>query len=137
MKKRTKRDSRGFTLIEVIITIVIVAILGTFLVSYMSGGITKSSIPVIWVKQEFNLFETMEKITVDYQKAVSSTSFASSELDTFRSAITPPQGMTVTPDYINIARGDGTLTTEDSTTGLILRVKLQKGDQSVTALFTR
>ena len=137
MKKQTKRNSRGFTLIEVIVTIVIVAILGTFLVSYMSGGIAKSSIPVIWVKQEFNLFETMEKITVDYQKAVSSTSFSSSDMDTFRSTITPPLGMTVTSDYINIARGDGTITTENSASGLILRVNLQKGDQKVTALFTR
>jgi prepilin-type N-terminal cleavage/methylation domain-containing protein len=137
MKKRTIRNSGGFTLIEVIVTIVIAAILGTFLVSYMSGGIVKSSIPVIWVKQEFNLFETMEKITGDYQKAVSSAPFTSSKLDTFRSTITPPQGMTVTQDYINIARGDGTLTASNSTDGYILRVKLQKGDQTITALFTR
>ena len=136
MKKRTKRNSRGFTLIEVIVTIVIVAILGTLLVSYMSGGIAKSGLPVIWVKQEFNIFETMEKITADYQKALLST-FSLSDFATNKVAPYAGGGMTVTSDFINIDKDSGALTTSDSTNGLILRVELQKGDQSVTAFFTR
>ena len=138
MKKRTTKNSKGFTLIEVIVTIVIAAILGTFLVSYMSGGITKSSIPVIWVKQEFNVFETMEKITADYRNAVSSSSFNLNTFATTIKATYETEGITVTNnDYINIDRTTGTPTASDSTNGLILRVKLQKGDQSVTSLFTR
>ena len=136
MKKRTTKNSKGFTLIEVIVTIVIAAILGTFLVSYMAGGIEKSGLPVIWVKQEFNIFETMEKITADYQKALLS-SFSLSDFATNKVAPYAGGGMTVTSDFINIDKSSGDLTASDSTNGLILRVKLQKGDQSVTAFFTR
>jgi len=138
MKKRIRKYSKGFTLIEVIVSIVIVAILGTVLVSYMAAGIEKSGLPVIWVRQEFNIFQTMEKITADYQKALLSSPFSLGDFTTDKVAPYAGGGMTVTTDYINIDRGDGTLTTGlISTTGLILRVKLQKGDQTVTALFTR
>ena len=136
MKKRTKRNSRGFTLIEVIVIIVFVAILGTLLVSYMSGGVVKSSLPVVWVKQEYNIFETMEKISVDYQNALSST-FSLGDFATNKVAPYAGGGMTVTTDYINIDRTTGDLDASDSTNGLILRVKLQKGEPTVTAFFTR
>ena len=136
MKKET-RNPNGFTLIEVIIAIVLVAILGTVLVSYMSGGISKSGLPVVWVKQEFDIYKTMEKITADYQKALLSSPF---DLHAFQTDKVTPYAsgnMTVTTDYLNINRTSGAQATADYTSGLILRVTLQKGDQSVTALFTR
>lgn len=137
MKKRTSKNSKGFTLIEVILTIVIVAILGTVLVSYMSGGIAKSSLPVIWVKQEFNIVQTMEKITADYQQALLSSPFNLGDFAANKVAPYAGGGMTVTNNFVNIDRTTGVLSASDSANGLILRVKLQKGDQSVTALFTR
>jgi prepilin-type N-terminal cleavage/methylation domain-containing protein len=137
MKRKSERSSSGFTLIEVIVSIIIVAILGTFLVSYMAGGITKSSLLINTVKQEFEIFKVMEQITADYQKKVPSSS---SELLSFESNITSEyntNGVTVSCAFINIDRTDGTFSSSDSTNGLILRVMLQKGDQSIAAFFTR
>lgn len=48
MKKlmRNRRTENGFTLLEVIITITVAAILGSFLVSFMGTAFTKSSDPI-------------------------------------------------------------------------------------------
>jgi prepilin-type N-terminal cleavage/methylation domain-containing protein len=132
-------NKKGFTLIEVIIALVVVAILGTLMVSYYQGGIQKSGIPVIWVTQEFQIFQAMERITADYKKALSDgTSFSSFEatITTANTAGNYGTGLVMTADYINISTG-GTISPSDSTNGLILRVTLQKGDQSVTSLFTK
>jgi hypothetical protein len=103
----------------------------------MAGGITKSSLLINTVKQEFEIFKVMEQITADYQKNIPSSS---SDLSSFESNITSKynvNGVTVSCAFINIDRTDGTFPVADSTTGLILRVKLQKGDQSIAAFFTR
>ena len=141
MKRRNPEGLRsGFTIIEVIITLLVAAIMGSMLVSYMSGGIMRSSQPLVMVKREFNIYETLEKITADYQNDVPSNM---AELATFASNIASTYNtgdMTLSSDYIDIARvGGGTTVvgTPTTTTGLILRVTLQQGDQSVVAYFTR
>ena len=57
-------------------------------------------------------------------------------VDTANTAGNYGTGLVMTADYINISTG-GTISPSDSTNGLILRVTLQKGDQSVTSLFTK
>jgi prepilin-type N-terminal cleavage/methylation domain-containing protein len=61
------RSKKGFTLIELIITIVIVAILGTFLVTFMTS-VPKSVTPVIQTQNLAAAQAVMEKITADYER---------------------------------------------------------------------
>jgi len=66
MKKRRNHFESGFTLIEVIITLVVVAVVAAGMVAYFGTSITKSSLPVSRLQAAGNLNEIMEKITADY-----------------------------------------------------------------------
>ena len=57
---------RGFTLIEVIVTITIAAILASFLVTFMGTGIIKSSDPVYQAKNLAEAEIALEKISANY-----------------------------------------------------------------------
>ncbi len=57
---------KGFTLIEIIITLVVAGILGTFLVSFMGSALTKSAEPVTRAKQMYELQQVMEGIKASY-----------------------------------------------------------------------
>jgi prepilin-type N-terminal cleavage/methylation domain-containing protein len=65
------RSKKGFTLLEVIIVVVIAAILGSLLFSFMGTAVTKSGVPV---NQTRNLGTTMgniETITATYASYLS------------------------------------------------------------------
>jgi prepilin-type N-terminal cleavage/methylation domain-containing protein len=59
--------ARGFTLIEVIVALVVAAILGTMLVTFMSTGITQSVRQVFSVKNTYDIGKVMENITAHYK----------------------------------------------------------------------
>jgi prepilin-type N-terminal cleavage/methylation domain-containing protein len=56
----------GFTLVEVIIALVVVAIVAAMMATYFGTSITQSSAPVFRLKAAGNLNQIMEKITTDY-----------------------------------------------------------------------
>ena len=62
----SKHGKKGFTLIEVIVTLLIAAILGTFLVTFMGTAVTKSGEPVARSKQLYELQQVMENIKSTY-----------------------------------------------------------------------
>ncbi len=66
MGLRKKDSGSGFTLIETIITIVIVAFVVTMLMVYFGNGIIHSSDPIARLNAEANLAQVMEKITLQY-----------------------------------------------------------------------
>ncbi len=61
-----KNGSRGFTLLEAIITLIVASILGTILVSYMGTAMTGSAqLPYRQVKV-YEMNQVMDNITADY-----------------------------------------------------------------------
>jgi prepilin-type N-terminal cleavage/methylation domain-containing protein len=140
--RRFHKSARGFSLVELIVTLVVAAILGTILVVYMSGGITKSGIPLIWVKQEFGVYRAMERITAVYQNDLKTTPFSlttfknkidtTGEVNTICGSDTCIDNVTVVNTAFPLAGG-----TETGTDTNIIKVTLRKGDQSLTSLFTQ
>jgi len=63
---------RGFTLVEIIITLVLSAILGTILVQLGGTALTKSSSTVLNAMYEVNVQRVMEGIVADYSAKKSS-----------------------------------------------------------------
>ena len=66
MKPRENDSESGFTLIEVIITIVIVAVVAAMMTSYFGTSITQSSIPIFRLNAVASLNEILEKISAQY-----------------------------------------------------------------------
>lgn len=69
MKKRTAfhYDQRGFTLLEVIITLVIAAIFGSMLIQFTGTSMSRSADTVERVRNGSTLVRTIESITKDYR----------------------------------------------------------------------
>lgn len=68
MMRRARHDPRGFTLIEIIITLVVAAILGTMIITYFGTAFLESGTPINRLKASANLHQVMENITADYNQ---------------------------------------------------------------------
>jgi len=66
MNPKSSGCPRGFTLIEMIVTLVIVAVLGSMFYVYFGKGFTESVTPVNRLKQSTALHRVMQNITADY-----------------------------------------------------------------------
>lgn len=66
MKSKSSGCPSGFTLIEMIVTLVIVAVLGSMFYVYFGKGFTESVTPVNRLKQSTALHRVMQNITADY-----------------------------------------------------------------------
>jgi prepilin-type N-terminal cleavage/methylation domain-containing protein len=142
-----KRSNFGFSLIEIIITLVIGAILGTIMVTYMGAHVTNSTIPLLRVQQSTGLVQVFENITADYnrlntQDINNSTSIALSTLLTNISNGNDSSNNTfygiytiVYNNYISFdANGNEILNSNEDR---ILKVHLKNGDMALTTLFTK
>lgn len=148
MKKRPvclyKTD--GFTLIEIVISLILLAVVGSFLIQLINIAIGQSSAPIAAIKQGLELTEIMEKITADYQWVVLTDAAA---LQTFKQRVEDGNDPTnipyfgtykVTAKYINFSANGAdfheadTACTADCDT---LKITISKGDQHLTALFTK
>ena len=90
MKTRKNNLESGFTLIEVIITFVVVAVVAAMMAVYFGTSFTKSSLPISRMTAAENLSQIMEKITADYNNAPATWSPS-----TAYTASTPPAAPTV------------------------------------------
>jgi len=141
--------SGGFTLIEVIVTLIVAAILGTILVNFMGSTMTGSVQPLLGVQNANTAGQVMENIITDYNKLNfddigNSTTVALSTLKTHVQA-----GSTDASYYgaiYTIAYNDYVLLNSDGTTPPIadgtgnnrtLRVSIKQGSQTLTTLFTK
>jgi prepilin-type N-terminal cleavage/methylation domain-containing protein len=68
MISRKNLNDSGFTLIEIIITVVIVAILGAMILTFLSASLIKSSDPIIAFQRASDLNKVIANITADYNK---------------------------------------------------------------------
>jgi len=66
MKTRKNNLESGFTLIEIIITLVVVAIVAAMMATYFGKSITQSSFPIQRLKAVADLNQVMGKITASY-----------------------------------------------------------------------
>ncbi len=65
-----RRHEGGFTLIEIIITLAVGALLGAMLVPFLSSSLTRSGTPVLRLNETLVLQTTMENITADFRGRV-------------------------------------------------------------------
>lgn len=63
--------SQGFTLIEIIVTIIIGAILGALIVPFLGKALTASSVPIHRLSSAVELKSVIENITEDYEQDAS------------------------------------------------------------------
>ena len=122
------KSSRGFTLIEIIITIIITAIAGALFVAYLGTSFTKSPASAGLVNKQYRLIQQMEIITSKYRQAL-----PIANLCTFKT------GNVDGLEFVDAANTSCTykLTSGTYTTQNVLLVTLTDGQQTLLSIFTQ
>ncbi|MEN6488256.1 MAG: type II secretion system protein [Smithella sp.] len=68
MKMMNNQKTEGFTLVEVIIAIVVVAIVGAMIVSTLGTSMTKSAEPIVRMQTAYSLQQVMENFIAANEK---------------------------------------------------------------------
>jgi len=134
--------SQGFTLLEVVITLIVGSILGAILVQFMGTSMQKSFEPVVMVQNNHGVYEIMEKMNADYKMRLLTSTV--NPLHDFKTDVEAGNNIANTPffgeytwatQYILFDNDDAEI--PDATQLRILKVTITHGNQSATALFTR
>ncbi len=136
----TYRNQKGLTILEIIVTIVIAAILGTVLVQVMSTSLTRSSVPITLLQNTYSINQIIEEMTADYEELYDeyAKEYDISTLKTYIETNSPNYG-TYSVDEIKYIRFNASNIEEDDGTGddNILKVTISSNNQSLTVLFTK
>jgi prepilin-type N-terminal cleavage/methylation domain-containing protein len=139
LRNSTLRRARGFTLIEIIITLVVLAIAGTMMVVFMGPGITKVSDPLTALQNDASLQMVMENMIAD-QKITYPTNLPG--LSTAIGASGSDQSNTYGQYHVDrnsLCDADGSNVFTNNVSGPYLCVTISQPDQSgskISYLFT-
>lgn len=124
-------DNRGFTLIEVIITMTLIAIAAAMFVAYMGTTLTQSPVSSGMVAKQYALIQQMELITSAYRREIEKST---PNLENFKT--THIDGKPYV-DAANTRFEKLDSESDDYTTQDVLVVILKDGDQTIMSIFTQ
>lgn len=138
------KNGKGFTLIEVIVSLIVASILGVMLVSFMGSNVVQSANPVLLAQNGAYLNQIMENMGADYKLLMATsttpmTTFISNigtegTSQTRYADVSHPYTV-VSNHRISFPSGANVTEAADNA-GKILKVTIQYKTLSVTALFT-
>jgi prepilin-type N-terminal cleavage/methylation domain-containing protein len=136
--------SQGFTLLEVVITLIVGSILGAILVQFMGTSMKNSFQPVIMVQDGNGVHEIMERMNSDYKMRLMTST--DNPLTDFKTDVENGNVIGNIPffgnyawvtKYIIFAGGMENLAPDPAPDPRVLKVTITHGGQSLTALFTQ
>jgi prepilin-type N-terminal cleavage/methylation domain-containing protein len=129
------KSNKGFTLIEVILTITLMAIAAALFVTYLGTSLTGSALPPGLVRSQYNLIEQMELFNNQYRQQINNASGTlATDLATFNSTYIAPFVGAGNTTIVNMtSNGSPSYTTQNT----VLIVTLRNGDQTLQTIFTR
>jgi prepilin-type N-terminal cleavage/methylation domain-containing protein len=145
-KRSNRWNQNGFSLLEIIVTLVVAALFGTLFIQYMGTSLTKSAEPLINLKATYEAGRILERMTADYRRLLITDT---DPLATFKSWIkegndsenSPYYGAYTIQAYYFLFDGEGNEVKvededEDDEEKRILKVAVTSGGKTLTALFT-
>ena len=138
------KGGRGFTLLEVIVSLIVAAILGAMLVSFMGSSVMRSGNPVLLAQNGAYLNQIMENMGADYKYLMATSA---TPLTTFTANV-GAEGSSQTRyadgshPYTVIANhritfpSGSPVTEQTDNAGKTLKVTIEYRTLTVTALFT-
>ncbi|MBU1194781.1 MAG: type II secretion system GspH family protein [Proteobacteria bacterium] len=131
-------SDKGFTLLEVIVSLIILSIFGAAFVSFFQTRIASSTQPVIAVQQGFSLDEIMEKIKAEYELLINADPTPLITLQANIQATPSSYGeYTAITKFINFDGSGNEEAAECSANCSHLKVSITVGDQNLTTVFSK
>ncbi|MBU1919292.1 prepilin-type N-terminal cleavage/methylation domain-containing protein [bacterium] len=139
--KVSRASQEGFTLIEVIISIVLGSIIGVIFLSYMGTQLTNSSDPVNITRYEGDAEMWMERILSDYVEEMNAATYTSTLATIFARDYTTgiynmPASVTLTRIYVTYDAGGNEVAVTGGGTSTNLKVTVQAGGYGLTCILT-
>jgi len=137
----TSQHQKGFTLMEILVTMTFAAILGAILFQFLGSSMTQSATPIALAKESYSLNHILEKMSADHKKLLMTDA---DPLATFKTHIDNGNNIASTPyfgdygiqtSYINFP--GGVEAPDVSGDDRVLKVILTVDRQSLTVLFIR
>ena len=129
-KEKVVHNKNGFTLLEIIITLVLVSILGAMFVQFMGPQLTGSPFQVLRVKSQYELIDEIERLTGIYRDELQKDTLV---INTFKTTHVDTSSYNDSSQVITLTT-DGGYTTQYAT---ILKVSLKNEDSKMYTLLTR
>ncbi len=139
-------NDRGLTILEIIVTIVVAAILGTVLVQVLSTSLTRSSVPITLLQDTYSINQIIEEMTADYEDLYENVNEKEYDISTLKTYIENGNVSSNTPyygpyslDYIDYIKFDASYNEIADASGddIILKAIISANNQSITVLFTK
>jgi prepilin-type N-terminal cleavage/methylation domain-containing protein len=130
-------DPSGFTLIEIIVTLTVAAILSVMLVQFMGTSISRSTEPTLSMQEGMTLQGILENMNADYKLLLLTHKTPLDEFKTRVETIGFYGSYTLTESgYIGFDESQNEIPC-NTTDCRILKVTISSGDHSLTSLFAR
>lgn len=132
MKAARATRSGGFTLLELIVTLIMVSMMAAMVVPYFLTGITKSSEPITRMAAPLDLQNVMARIVADYYSQamyMHDLSLLNAQIVTGNYGITASHTLTKDPNFKFIVT--------DLNTALKVTIRDNATQQVVTYVFTK
>jgi len=133
-------DNKGFTLVEVIVTIIAAAILGAIFINFMGTAMSKSTRAIEYVSGEADAEAKIERILADYVYEINrNPDNALATIKSRNELPTPAYGSNVTMQYITytISGTTGSENVLTSGTSDTLKVTVSAAGNDLTTLLTK
>ncbi len=121
---------KGFTLIEAIITLVLVSVMGAMFFEFMGPQLTGSPFQVIRIKSQYELVQEIERLTGLYRDELNKGTL---DINTFKAAHVDTSPYNDGSQVITLTTSGGYTTQY----GTILKVSLKNEENKMFTLLTR
>lgn len=129
---RSRRAQKGFTLIELIVTIMVVGVLSSMVVPYFLSGVTKGADPLNEMPTPLGLQSVMAAIVADYYSSgtyMNDLAQLNASIVTGKYGITAGHTVTKDPNY--------KFDPADANNALKVTIRDNATNQTVTYVFTK
>ncbi|MCF8079433.1 MAG: type II secretion system GspH family protein [Desulfobacterales bacterium] len=130
-RRRNLRSEAGFTLLEIIVTILVASVLAALMVQFMNTAMIRGGDPAAAVRAEANTGAILEQVVSDYVQEINTN--PTNALATLKTKYASDSTITMT--YISFD-SSGQEVVEDPTPTDTLKVIVKKGGYAVTTLLT-
>jgi prepilin-type N-terminal cleavage/methylation domain-containing protein len=131
---------QGFTLVEVIVTLVLASILGAILVSPLDKGLSRSVQPITWTHDHCLMTQVLERVTAVHKKQMDANGDnALSNLKTLieTGSLVDLARYTVQTKYIAFDGGNAEKTATEGDSILKVTITRKSDGQKAVMLYTR
>lgn len=142
MSRQTPQSQAGFTLIEIIATLMLVSVVGVVVFQFFGSSFIGSTTPATRLRNAFDLHQAMEEMTEEYlAMAKSDDAVSTAELVTLQTDIGGDKVYgdgayaVVANDFVTFDGGNVVADTEGNNDILMVTIRRDTGE-SLTTLFT-